>query len=298
MSQTILITGASSGMGALTAYALADAGYTVFASMRDTAGKNADRVAEARDYSAKHGVDLRTVELDVQNDRSVKDAVENVVVQTGAIDVLIHNAGHMVVGPTEAFTPEQCAAMYDVNVLGTQRLNRAALPAMRQRGHGLVVWVGSTSTRGGTGPYLAPYFAAKAAMDSLAVSYAAELSAWGIETTIVVPGIYLTGTNHFKNSEGPADLAVAREYAEGPTSDIADRVRAGQRGMIPEDSDVGDVARAIVDVVRTPFGKRPFRVIIDPADGGAEVVSMVADRVRVEAFRRMGIQDLLKPAVR
>ena len=73
-------------------------------------------------------------------------------------------------------------------MLSTQRVNRAALPHLRKQKKGLVVWVGSTSTRGGTPPYLAPYFAAKAAMDALAVSYAAELNRWGIETSIIVPG--------------------------------------------------------------------------------------------------------------
>ena len=72
--------------------------------------------------------------------------------------------------------------------MSTQRVNRAVLPHLRAQGDGLLVWVGSTSTRGGTPPYLAPYFAAKAAEDSLAVSYAAELARFGIDTTIVVPG--------------------------------------------------------------------------------------------------------------
>ena len=113
--------------------------------------------------------------------------------------------------PPKPSTPEQFAELYDINVLSTQRINRAALPHMRKRGQGLVVWVSSSSTRGGTPPYLAPYFAAKAAMDSLAVSYAAELTRWGIETSIVVPGAFTKGTNHFAHSGSPADEARAAE---------------------------------------------------------------------------------------
>src|SRR6201999_3914006 len=102
------------------------------------------------------------------------------------------------------------------NVLSTQRVNRAALPHLRKQKKGLVVWVGSTSTRGGTPPYLAPYFAAKAAMDALAVSYAAELNRWGIETSILVPGAFTSGTNHFAHAGSPADKARQAEYDNGP----------------------------------------------------------------------------------
>ena len=85
----------------------------------------------------------------------VDAAVETIIEEAGLLDAIIHNAGHMVNGPTEAFMPEEIARVYDTNVFGTQRLNRAALPHLRQGGHGLVLWVGSSSTKGGTPPYLA-----------------------------------------------------------------------------------------------------------------------------------------------
>jgi NAD(P)-dependent dehydrogenase (short-subunit alcohol dehydrogenase family) len=132
------------------------------------------------------------------------------VSENGRLDVVIHNAGHMVFGPAEAFTPEQLAELYDINVLSTERVNRAALPVLRKQGKGSVIWVGSTSTRGGTPPYLAPYFAAKAGMDALAVSYAGELARWNIETTIVVPGAFTSGTNHFR-ARGIANKQAAPE---------------------------------------------------------------------------------------
>jgi NADP-dependent 3-hydroxy acid dehydrogenase YdfG len=109
----ILITGASSGFGALTARALADAdggtANTVYAGMRATTGRNAPQVQAAKDYSAGHGVDLRAIELDVNFQDSVDAAVQQILGEQDRIDVLIHNAGHMVVGPAEAFTPEQLA---------------------------------------------------------------------------------------------------------------------------------------------------------------------------------------------
>jgi NAD(P)-dependent dehydrogenase (short-subunit alcohol dehydrogenase family) len=186
MKQVIVITGASSGFGELTAHALAQAGHIVYASMRETKGRNAPQVEAAKRFAAENKVDLRTIELHVSSQESVGAAIQQIVSEKGRLDVVIHNAGHMVFGPAEAFTPEQLAQLYDINALSTQRVNRAALPVLRKQGKGLVVWVGSSSTRGGTPPYLAPYFATKAGMDALAVSYAGELARWNIETTIIV----------------------------------------------------------------------------------------------------------------
>jgi NAD(P)-dependent dehydrogenase (short-subunit alcohol dehydrogenase family) len=100
------------------------------------------------------------------------------------------------------------AALYDVKVVSTQRVNRAVLPHLRRHG-GSLVWVASTSTRGGHPPFLAPYFAATAAMDALAESYAAELIKFGIDIVIVTPGAYPTGTSHFAHADTPGDGARA-----------------------------------------------------------------------------------------
>ncbi|MGY0387293.1 SDR family NAD(P)-dependent oxidoreductase [Nocardioides sp. WG-D5] len=295
MNQIVVITGASSGFGALTARALARAGQTVYAGMRETSGRNAPAVRAAADYSAEHGVDLRAIELDVNSQDSVDAAIARIEADNGRIDVLIHNAGHMVVGPTEAFTPEQLAELYDVNVLSTQRVNRAVLPGMRARGAGLVVWVSSSSVKGGTPPYLAPYFAAKAGMDSLAVSYAGELARWGVETSIVVPGSFTSGTNHFAHSGRPADTAVEAAYETryaGLMGQVAEKLAA----LAPADADASMVSDEIARIVSLPAGERPFRVHIDPADDGSEEVSDVADRVRREFLTRVDLADLLTVA--
>ncbi|MFM0235987.1 SDR family oxidoreductase [Paraburkholderia sediminicola] len=295
MSHVIVITGASSGFGAMAARQLAHAGHTVYASMRESTGRNAPQAAEIARYAKEHNVDLRTVELDVSSDASVEAGIAKVIADNGRLDVIIHNAGHMSFGPAEAFTPEQFAQLYDINVLSTQRVNRAALPQLRKQGKGLVVWISSSSTRGGTPPFLSPYFAAKAAMDSLAVSYSTELARWGIETTIVVPGAFTKGTNHFAHSGSPADKERAAEYENGPYVGVADQALKGLASLEPVDADPASVAQAVVTVVDTPLGKRPFRVHIDPSQDGAEVVNGVADRVRTEMYRRIGLEDLLSP---
>ncbi|AHB04620.1 MULTISPECIES: SDR family oxidoreductase [Pandoraea] len=297
MKQVIVVTGASSGFGRLTAEALAQAGHTVYASMRATEGRNAAVVASMAEFAGTHGLDLRTVELDVASQVSVDQGIGQIVEQAGRIDVVVHNAGHMAFGPAEAFLPEQFAQLYDTNVVGAQRVNRAVLPHMRAQKRGLLLWVSSSSSAGGTPPYLAPYFAAKAAMDSLAVQYARELAVWGVETSIVVPGAFTSGTNHFAHAGRPDDQGVLDEYESGPCAGWGERIQNAFAAIVPPEADASDVANAIAKVVDTPFGQRPFRVHIDPAQDGADVGFAVLDRLRAEMLHRVGMSELLRPRV-
>jgi hypothetical protein len=132
-------------------------------------------------------------------------------------------------------------------------------------------------------------------MDAIAVQYARELSRWGIETSIIVPGAFTSGTNHFARSGRPADAARAAEYEAGPYSGFGEQIQQAFAAIVPPDADAGAVAEAIVNVVDTPFGKRPFRVHIDPTQDGADVGFTVLDRVRAEMLHRVGMSDLLKP---
>jgi hypothetical protein len=110
----------------------------------------------------------------------------------------------------------------------------------------------------------------------------------GIETSIVVPGAFTGGTNHFAHSGRPADKERVAEYEAGPYKGFTEDVMTGFASIVPPDADASAVAEAIVKVVDTPFGKRPFRVHIDPTEDGAEVVNMVSDRVRAERNRAGG----------
>jgi NAD(P)-dependent dehydrogenase (short-subunit alcohol dehydrogenase family) len=296
-SQVVIVTGASSGFGEMIALALADAGHNVYATLRDAGGRNAPAATNYKAYARQHRVEIQPLELDVTSQPSVDQAVRAVLQEEKRVDAVVHNAGHMVFGPSEAFTPEQLADQYDVNVLGTQRVNRAVLPILRRQGRGLLVWISSSSTRGGTPPYLGPYFAAKAGMDALAVCYASEVARWGVETSIIVPGAFTTGTKHFEHAGKPADASVLKEYETGATRELTAQVQKGFAATAAPDADPTQVARAVVSVFAAPFGKRPFRVHVDPADDGAIIVNPVADRMRIELLRRMGLEDLLHPAV-
>jgi NAD(P)-dependent dehydrogenase (short-subunit alcohol dehydrogenase family) len=296
VNKVVIVTGASSGFGRLSANAVARSGHTVYASMRETSGRNAPQVAELQKFAKDNKIDLRAIELDVQSQESVDRAVTKIISAHGHIDVVVHNAGHMDFGPAEAFTPEQLAELYDINVLSTQRVNRAALPHMRKERSGLLVWVSSSSVAGGTPPYLSPYFAAKAGMDAIAVSYARELTLWGIETSIVVPGAFTGGTNHFAHAGQPADTARVAEYNAGPYADYANKIMKAFAAIVPADADAATVGDAIAKIIDMPFGKRPFRVHIDPTHDGAEVSFAVIDRMRTEMLHRVGLDELLVPA--
>ncbi|MFE0731272.1 SDR family NAD(P)-dependent oxidoreductase [Streptomyces antibioticus] len=147
--KVILVTGASSGIRALSVPAPALTGHTLYAGIRQTATRNATAEAGPERHGTDHQVDIQAPELDVTSQDSADAAVDRILTERGRPDVVVHNAGHMVLGAAEAFTTEQPADLYDVNVLGTQRVNRAALPKLREQGSGLPAWNGSSSTRGG-----------------------------------------------------------------------------------------------------------------------------------------------------
>src|SRR5262245_41833491 len=101
----VLVTGASSGFGRIIANTVAAAGHTVYASMRGLSGKNAAKVAEIEAYAREHRVDLRSIELDVQSEASAETAVGKIIGAHGRLDVLVHNARHMVLGPARCSRP-------------------------------------------------------------------------------------------------------------------------------------------------------------------------------------------------
>ena len=296
MSYIALVTGASSGFGRMIANELAGRGHVAYASMRDLKGKNAKQGADIASHAKKHAVDLRALELDVQSENSISVAIASIMAEHKRLDVIVHNAGHMVYGPSEAFTTEQLAELYDINVLGCQRVNRAALPAMRAARSGLLVWIYSTSVAGGVPPLLGPYFAAKAGMDALAVCYGKELAPLGIDTAIVVPGAFTTGTSHFENAGHPSDEETAKAYEAAWAPDFADNVKNALAQTVPNDADPSAVGRVVADIVDATPGKRPYRSLIDPADDGAAVSFPVIDRVRSQFLQRIGFSDLLQPA--
>src|SRR5499425_3231616 len=164
MSKRILITGASSGFGRDTAETLHRAGHTVYASLRDAQGKNRAATEALRELG------IKTVELDVSDDKSVEAGVKNVLAEAGTIDVLVNNAGIGSAGVTEAFTTDQAKVIFDTNVIGLLRVTRAVLPSMRRQRDGLIINIGSILGRV-TFPFLGIYGASKFAVEALTESF-------------------------------------------------------------------------------------------------------------------------------
>ena len=292
---TVLITGSSTGIGNLTARALAAAGHTVYATMRDPEGHNAGLARELRESPKGEGGDLRVVELDVQSQDSADAAVRTVLEEAGRLDVVINNAGHLYVGYVEAFTAEDIAHLFDINVLGAHRVNRAALPHMRERGRGTLLYVGSTIPVT-TPPFLGPYVASKAAMDALAVTTAYEVNPFGIETVIVMPGAFTEGTSHFPNASRASDGGVTKAYSA--LDPLVARNEEATANLFPagveQNPDV--VGEEIVRILGLPHGEKPFRSVIDKTDTGVgivEIVNGVARQARESFVARLGYEELL-----
>lgn len=292
MSSTVLITGAATGIGNLTARALAAAGHTVYASVRDIKGRNAGHANDLLELGRRDGLDLRVVELDVQSESSAEAAVATILDEAGRLDTVVHNAGHLYIGYVEAFTPEDIQRLFDINAIGIQRVNRAVLPHMRQRRSGTLLYVGST-TSVVVPPFMGPYVASKFAADALAQVTAYEVSQFGIETTIVIPGPFTQGTEHFPNASRAADEERSRAYA---TLDplVAGYEEATSNLFTPGvDAHPRAVAEEITRILALPAGTRPFRSVVDFTNAGVEKVNEVLRHAQEEFMTRLGLSELL-----
>mgnify|MGYP003592777893 CR=1 FL=1 len=254
MKHKILVTGASGAFGSLACIQLAENGHQVVGTLRSLKGKNE---AFADELIAK-GVAL--VEMDVTNENSVHAGVNSAIEQMGGLDTVFNNAGIGANGILECFTAEDIQKMFDVNVFGVQRVMRAVLPYLRKQGKGTIIHTSSCIGRVTT-PFLASYSASKYALESLAEGYRAELSGFGIESCIVEPGGFPTG--FMRGMIMPSDIERMNQYGEMaslPETSINGYVAYVE--SIPEQRPER-VAEAVVNLINTPFGEKPFRTVVD-----------------------------------
>jgi NAD(P)-dependent dehydrogenase (short-subunit alcohol dehydrogenase family) len=259
MRKRVLITGASTGFGRDAAERLARRGEHVFATMRDPAGRNAEHREALEGLTAREGLRLRVLSLDVTDQASVDRAVAAALTEAGGLDVVINNAGIAALGVTEAFTPEQFQQIFDVNIHGVVRVNRAVLPAMRGQRAGLLVHVSSGAGRV-TVPAMAAYCASKYALEALADAYRYELLPFGVDSILVEPGVYRTGIHD--RLIPAADGARLADYGE--TAGFAERVNGVFQAIVgaPDAPGSTEVVDALVALIDMAPEQRPFRTVV------------------------------------
>lgn len=254
-AKTIVLTGASSGMGELIARTMATHGHRVFAGMRNIDTRNADHAAELASFDCDHPI--TPIDLDVTDGQSVDRAIASVLSDAGAIDVLINCAGIMWVGTTEAFSTEQFETILQTNVIGPFRLCKAALPSMRGAKEGLIITVTSTCGRL-IPPNFGIYCASKYAMEALAESIAYETADLGIDSVILEPGAFDTGL--LAAGVAPRDSHIVAEYGAMGEFDkkLSQFTQAAMKEQ-PAEYDPQIVADAVAALIAMPKGTRPLR---------------------------------------
>lgn len=287
MKHKVLVTGASGAFGSLACLQLAENGHLVVGTMRSISGKNE---AIAQQLKA-NGVAV--VEMDVCNEESVNAAVSQSIEIMNGLDTVFNNAGIGANGILECFTANDLQRMFDVNVFGVQRLMRAILPHLRQQGKGTIIHTSSCIGRVTT-PFLAAYSASKYALESLAEGYRAELSAFGIESCIIEPGGFPTG--FMSGMIEPSDKSRLNQMG-----DMAKLPEASIQGYVSYIESIPQqkperVAEALVHLVNTPFGQKPFRTVVDFSGlkQPIENYNKVLNETTKAIYTANGVADLLQ----
>lgn len=287
MSHKILITGASGGFGELTVKTLLKNGHSVVGTMRNLATKNKDIAEELTGLGAK------IVEMDVTSDESVNKAVAESIELLGGLDVVVNNAGVGVLGIQENFTIDDFKRLFDINVFGVQRVNRAALPFLRKQGSGLLLHVSSLLGRMAL-PFYGPYNASKWALEALAENYRLELSGFGVDSCLVEPGGYPTG--FFNNLIFPSDESQNESY--GDMIHAPKQAFESFEGALADNpaQNPQDVADAIAKVIETPAGERPMRTVVDKMGMGTHIhpYNGQLDQIHEGILTAFGMGDMLK----
>ncbi len=254
MKKRILITGANGGFGKLTVKTLLKNGHQVAATMRDVTGRNKSDAEELRAEGAE------IIEMDVTDEASVNKGVENAIKALGGLDVVINNAGRGVSGMQEHFTPDDFKQLFDINVVGVQRVNRAALPYLRKQGSGLLIHISSLLGRIAL-PFYGPYQATKWAVEAMAENYRVELSGFGVQSVIVEPGGF--PTTFMTNLMLPSDNS--RDESYGDFMQVPGYAAAGFEEALKNtpEQNPQKVADAIAMLIDKPASERPFRTIVD-----------------------------------
>lgn len=283
--KVVLITGTNSGFGWLTANSVAALGHKVYATMRDTEGKNADKAKALAQIE-----NITVLDVNLTDDISVQNAIDIIIAHEGTIDVLVNNAGVTMFGVAESSTTDDVKRMFDVNVFAPWRLIKLVLPYMRKQSEGLIINVSSGWGRF-SAPFSVVYGASKFALEGLSEGLHYEVRPFGVDVAIIQPGAFPTEMSQ-KVHVG-SDASIVEEYKS--IADVPNKLFAAI-GQIFETNnpDPQDVADAVVNLINTPKGQRPLRTVVDSASG--EIVKTANEAVKVEydkAITAYGMKELL-----
>ena len=256
--KSVLITGASRGIGLLTAKSLLSEGYHVFAGMRAPGTRNKQAADELAALANTNTGKLTILDLDVASDESVERAV-SIALSYGPLDALVNNAGVMPVGITEAFTMTQIKDLFEVNVYGVARTARSVLPAMRAQGSGVIINLSSAAGRLSL-PFFGIYCSSKWAMESYVETLNLELEGTGVEAVIVQPSAHRTELV----ATSPAPNDKDRVSAYGAMSEGGDRMLGMFQSAFDQNAEIND-AQNVADAIQRLIeqdGPRPVRTVV------------------------------------
>jgi NAD(P)-dependent dehydrogenase (short-subunit alcohol dehydrogenase family) len=284
-SKIVLVTGTNSGFGWLTAHSCAASGHRVFATMRDTRDRNADKARAMVQHA-----NIEVLDVEVTNGKSVADAVATVIEKEGRIDVVVNNAGVYAAGIAETFTEDDLDKVMDVDLKGPWRIIRAALPHMRKQGEGLIINISSVAGRFSP-PFMTVYNSAKFAVEGLTEGLHYELKPLGVDVVMIQPGAF--PTEIFQKIVTGSDAAVLAGYGE--LAKVPEQMGAGLGQMFetvkPNPQMVAD---AIVRLIDMPKGQRPLRTVVDPATGHfAETANRHVKEQYENFLTALGMQAML-----
>lgn len=227
-SKIVLVTGASTGIGAAVAARLSKAGHKVFGTSR-------------KEGAAPPAAGVRMLVMDVRREASVAQAVAQVLESTGRIDVLVNNAGVGIAASVEDTRPDDMQRQMDTNFLGPLRVCQAVLPAMRALGSGRIIQMSSIAARIGI-PFQGAYSASKSALEGMSEALSMELKPFGIDVVLIQPGD--TKSNFTASREWTESAKGSAVYAARARHAIAVMEKAEQAGP-PADKVARVVERAV-----------------------------------------------------
>ena len=252
----VLITGTSSGFGYLTTLTLARNGYKVWATMRDTNGKNSHKKQEFETIATKENLSITVAELDITSDVSVKALSERIIKEDGSLDVLVNNAGVMYVGITEAYSLEQVQDQFDTNFFGVIRTSKVFLPLLKKSDDGAIINFSSLAGRL-VFPYFGIYCASKFALEAYSEALKYELKQFGVDVSVIEPGPFPTGLLYSGPKED--DKHTLESYGETQNVPSAMLQNFGEFFKTDQAPNPQEIADSVLEIIQTEKGKRPIR---------------------------------------